>query len=329
MNDERKLPLSIAEVLDFSEIPLIDAGGLRAGAPDARTIAALERACTDVGFFYLCNHGVAPHLIDALAAQAARFFARPMAEKQTLTVNPRMRGYLPLDYVSLVGEPGGGVSSQEGFFIGYERPPTAANPLDGPNVWPASEPGLAPAMRACMAALAEPAAALLRGFALALGFAADRFAPLFSTPQSLLKLNHYPPQPPPERESEIGVVGHCDSGGFTILWQDDNGGLEVQSKNGDWVGAPPIPGTFVINLGNVMQIWTNGRFSSTPHRVINRSGTDRYSIPLFVNPNFDAPIAPFDGGADADPAPRFAEYQIDVWRKIFPVAFTSPGFARP
>lgn len=138
-----------------------------------------------------------------------------------------------------------------------------------------------------------------------------------------MKLNHYPPQPPPERESEIGVVGHSDSGGFTILWQDANGGLEVQSKNGDWVGAPPIPETFVINLGNVMQIWTNGRFSSTPHRVINRSGNDRYSIPLFVNPNYDVPIAPLDGAPSGEPAPRFADYQVDVWRRIFPVAFAS------
>jgi isopenicillin N synthase-like dioxygenase len=177
-------------------------------------------------------------------------------------------------------------------------------------------------MRALWAALEAPANALRRGFALALGLAADFFDPMFAAPQSLLKLNHYPPQPPPERESEIGVVGHSDFGGFTILWQDDNGGLEVQSKNGDWVGAPPIPDTFVINLGNVMQIWTNGRFSSTPHRVINRSGNDRYSVPLFVNPSYDVPITPLIGEAATDPAPRFADYQIDVWRRVFPVAFT-------
>jgi len=82
-----------------------------------------------------------------------------------------------------------------------------------------------------------------------------------------------------EADNDIGVVPHSDSGGFTILWQDDNGGLEVQSKSGEWVGAPPIDDTFIVNLGNIMQIWTNGRFSSTPHRVINRAGRDRYSIP--------------------------------------------------
>jgi isopenicillin N synthase-like dioxygenase len=115
-------------------------------------------------------------------------------------------------------------------------------------------------------------------------------------------------------------VPHADSGGFTILWLVDNGGLEVQTKSGEWVGAPPIADTFVINLGNIMQIWTNGRFSSTPHRVINRSG-DRYSIPLFVNPDSSATIAPLIGGPTTDFEPfLYGKYQRDEWRRIFPIA---------
>ncbi|HEV8020621.1 MAG TPA: 2-oxoglutarate and iron-dependent oxygenase domain-containing protein [Candidatus Lustribacter sp.] len=297
--------------LDFSEIPIIDAARLIGGHPDPQTVAALDRACTDVGFFYVTNHGVAPRLIADVAAQAARFFALPMDEKLALTVNPRMRGYLPLNYESLVGEPGGGVSQQEGFWIGHERPVATANPLDGPNVWPASVPELAPAMSAYLTAVETLSAALLRAFALALGFRRDHFVAVFTAPQSRLKLNHYPPQDAPQHESDIGVVGHSDSGGFTIMWQDANGGLEVQAKNGEWVGAPPVADTFVINIGTVLQIWTDGRFSSTPHRVINRSGSDRYSVPLFVNPNYDAPVA----------GQRFADYQTEIWRRIFPVAF--------
>ena len=306
------MPIPASRRLDFSEIPIIDAGRLSGGIADAETVAALDRACTDVGFFYVTNHGVESRLIAEVAAQAARFFARPMAEKLLITVNPRMRGYLPLNYVSLAGEPGGGVSQQEGFWIGHERPAVAENPLDGPNVWPVGVPGLAPAMLAYFSAVEALSEVLLRAFALALGFPRDYFDRLFSAPQSRMKLNHYPPQAAPQDESDIGVVGHSDSGGFTILWQDANGGLEVQSKNGDWVGAPPLADTFVINLGNVMQIWTNGRFSSTPHRVINRSGNDRYSVPLFVNPNYDVPVA-------GEP---FAGYQTGIWRKIFPVAYT-------
>ena len=299
--------------LDFSEIPLIDAGRLIAGDDDAATVAALDRACTDVGFFYVKNHGVAQRLIDELALQAARFFTRPMDEKLSIVVNPQMRGYLPLNYESAIGDAGVGTSRQEGFWIGRERSAGAPSPLDGPNRWLASEPHLAPAMLAYFDAVEALGRVLLRAFALALGYSPTYFDAWFSAPQSRLKLNHYPPQDAPHDASDIGVVGHSDSGGFTILWQDDNGGLEVQSKNGDWVGAPPLPGTFVINIGNVMQIWTGGRFSSTPHRVVNRSGNDRYSVPLFVNPNYDVPV-------DGRP---FADYQTDIWQRIFPVAFAT------
>jgi isopenicillin N synthase-like dioxygenase len=316
------MAIPVSRRLDFSEIPLVAVAGLVAGNDDPNTIGELGRACTDVGFAYVKNHGVPARLIAGAAAQAARFFARPMDEKLTITVNPCMRGYLPLNYTSLIGEPGGGVSRQEGFWIGRAADVDAANALAGPNVWLASEAALEPAMLAYFDALEALSEVLLHGFALALGLERDFFAPLFSAPQSRLKLNHYPPQAMAEDESDIGVVGHSDSGGFTILWQDANGGLEVQTKSGDWVGAPPIPETLVINLGNVMQIWTGGRFSSTPHRVINRSGTDRYSIPLFVNPNYDAPIAPLIGEPDSAPAPQFAGYQTEIWRKIFPVAYT-------
>lgn len=315
------MAIPISRRLDFSEIPVVDVRRLVAGDDDPAAIAALGRACSDIGFVYVAQHGVDPALIGEVVREAARFFALPPAAKRALTVNPQMRGYLPLDYVSLVGEPGGGVSRQEGFWIGHERPPDPMNPLDGPNVWPAGVPRLASAMGAYFTALETLAGVLLRAFARALDCPSGFFDPFFTRPQTLLKLNHYPPQDAPEVESDIGVVGHCDSGGFTILWQDANGGLEVQSKNGDWVGAPPIPDTFVINLGNVMQIWTNGRFSSTPHRVINRSGNDRYSVPLFVNPSYGAPIAPLLGQPDDAPPQRFAEYQTAIWRRIFPVAF--------
>jgi len=120
-----------------------------------------------------------------------------------------------------------------------------------------------------------------------------------------------------------------------ILWQDHNGGLEIQSKSGEWVLAPPIPETFVINIGNTMQIWTNGEFSSTPHRVINRSGIDRYSIPFFANPRYDVPVKPLIGttgeteetpgagagaGAGEYEEEIFELYQLRKWRRSFPIA---------
>jgi isopenicillin N synthase-like dioxygenase len=317
------MAIPVSRRLDFSEIPVIDIAPLFDGnaAAVARTTAALDRACSDIGFIYIRNHRVPLDLVARLVEEARRFFALPMDEKMQIALDQRMRGYLPLKYRSYEGETRAGTSHQEGFWIGHERPLSAALPLEGPNRWPRGVPGLKPAMLAYFAAVEELSRALQRGFALALGLAPEFFAPLFRVPNSRLKLNHYPPQDAPEADNDIGVVPHADSGGFTILWQDDNGGLEVQSKNGEWVGAPPIEDAFVINVGNIMQIWTNGRFSSTPHRVINRAGRDRYSIPLFVNPDSTARIAPLIGRLAADFEPfSYGDYQRNEWRRIFPVA---------
>jgi isopenicillin N synthase-like dioxygenase len=165
---------------------------------------------------------------------------------------------------------------------------------------------------------------LQRAFALALGQPNQFFQDLFQRQSSLLKINHYPPQDNPQTVSNIGVVPHSDEIGFTILWQDDNGGLEIESKSGEWVEAPPIPGTFVINLGDLMQIWSDGEFSSTPHRVINRSGVDRYSIPFFANPRWDAPVKPLIGDSRSEGnGENYEQYQLRNWRRIFPIAGVS------
>ena len=317
------MAIPVSRRLDFSEIPVIDVAPLIEGnaAQAERTIAALGKACADIGFIYVRNHAVPRDLVARMADQAKVFFARPMDQKMRIVLDQRMRGYLPLNYRSYEGESRAGTSHQEGFWIGHERPLSATDPLVGPNQWPEGLPDLKPTMLAYFAAVEDLSRVLQRGFALALGLAPDFFQALFSAPNSRLKLNHYPPQDSPEADNDIGVVPHSDSGGFTILWQDDNGGLEVQSKSGEWVGAPPIDDTFVINLGNVMQIWTNGRFSSTPHRVINRFGRDRYSVPLFVNPGSGVRIAPLIGPPTPDFVPfHYGDYQRDEWRRIFPVA---------
>jgi isopenicillin N synthase-like dioxygenase len=127
---------------------------------------------------------------------------------------------------------------------------------------------------------------------MALGLDRSFFDAAHRNPMSVLKLNHYPPQPPMDESEIIGVGGHCDGGSFTILWQDSLGGLEVRNKSGEWVGVPPIDGPFVINIANLLQRWTNGRFSSTEHRVINRYGKDRYSIAFFVYPSHATVVGP-------------------------------------
>jgi isopenicillin N synthase-like dioxygenase len=192
-------------------------------------------------------------------------------DKNEHLVDTTMRGYLPRLYRSYEGEERAGTSHQEGFWIGHDRAPSARVPLDCHNRWPEFAPTLRPAMEAYFAAVETLSHTLMRGFALALGLPPDALQRLFRRPLSRLKLNHHPPPYDIVDAHHIGVVPHSDSGGFTILWQDENGGLEVQSKSGDWVVAPPVEDAFVINLGNVMQVWTDGYFASTPHRVINRA----------------------------------------------------------
>lgn len=317
------MAIPVSRRLDFIEIPIIDMAELVAGNEDPATIDALRAGCSDVGFVYITNHGVPQNLIDDFLAASREFFARPMDEKKRVLVNERMRGYLPLRYSSYEGEDNAAVSNQEGYWMGPDRPLNPENRLDGPNLWPEDGEALRSAMEAYHEAADALSVVLARAFSLALGQEPDFLSNLLNPVTQLLKVNHYPPQDNPTSVSDIGVVPHSDEGSFTILWQDENGGLEIETKSGEWVEAPPIHGTFVVNLGNMMQIWSNGEFSSTPHRVINRSGVDRYSIPLFSYARSDAPITPLLNGAEVDPDPDTCEiYQLKAWRRIFPIANT-------
>jgi len=308
------MTIPLARRLDFSEIPIID-------IDDTTVVEAIHRACTEVGFFYVVNHGVGSELITDLLAQSRAFFSLPQSSRQTLLLDQRMRGYLPLYYRSYEGEERAGTSHQEGFWIGQDSEIDPRRPLDGPNHWPPDLPRLRAVMLAYLESIETLGQRLLRLFALALDLPEETLLANFSKPSSRLKLNHYPPQHDPVSDNNIGVVPHSDSGCFTILWQDDNGGLEVQNRDGSWVGAPPLAGSFVVNIGNILQYWSNGRFSSTPHRVINRNGRDRYSIPFFVNPDFDTVIRPLqDNSATAFEPFAYGKYQVDLWRQTFPVA---------
>ena len=307
--------------VDFSEIPQLDVASLVAGRDDPALIEALRDACTNAGFFYVRNHGVDSSRINEMRAAAERFFALPEAAKMTYRLNRRMQGYLPLDYTSSTDELDKAKSHQEGFWIGYERAEHPDRMFDGPNIWPAGHDDLRATMLAYQASVEHLSRALLRGFALAAGMPPERLASWFGQPITRLKLNHYPPQETPESVRHIGVVPHSDSDAFTILWQDDGDGLEIRNLTGEWIRAPSIPGTFVINIGNIMQMWTGGSFASTPHRVINAGGRDRYSIPVFVYPDHDVRIGPLDhrGQAPRD-AVTCAEYLRASWRRSFPIA---------
>ncbi|WP_158818323.1 isopenicillin N synthase family oxygenase [Methylocapsa sp. S129] len=280
---------------DFVEIPVINIAALMGGrSADVDKIAAeIALACETAGFFYVVDHGVPAAMVDAVFEAGRWFFARPQAERDALDVatSPNFRGYVP------IGIKGPNVPRRmlEAFQMMLELGPDdpdvrAGNVMVGPNRWPAEAPAFRAAMEAYYGAVTALSHRLLGAFARGLGLPDDYFRPFFRKPLTQLRLLHYPPQRP-DSDAE-GVEAHTDTGAFTILLQDQVGGLDVRNRAGRWIRATPIPGSFVINIADMMQRWTSGRFISTPHRVANRTGQDRISVPFFANPDYDATIIP-------------------------------------
>ncbi len=295
-----------AREADRATMPIIDLGRLTGADAAARADEArrLRGACTGSGFFYLANHGVPPEALGALFAAARDYFDLPLEEKLRLDVagSPVLRGYTPLLAENTDLTARGDV--HESFDIGgvlYD-----GSPGDGFNRFPAAAPALEPAMRAYWDQMMRVARDLMGGFAMALDLPADHFAPVLGDPQAFLRVLHYPPQTGVIDPAQIGIGAHSDYESLTILALDDNRALQVADGQGGWLWADPIPGAFVINIGDQMARWTNDRFRSTVHRAINLTGRRRYSIPFFFGPDPDAVIEALPGCAGPDRPPLYA-----------------------
>ena len=283
-----------------ADIPIIDISPL-AGDNDSAaktTGEALCRAFETVGFAYISGHGISESVIDAAFAQSRAFFESPDDTKRSLAINDAHRGYIPLRESQLV-DSGLGRSSRpnlsESFFVLYDANPDGHGPLHegflaGPNQWPAWLPQFEPAVRTYLSDAENVCRCLLSGFALGLGLAADGFDPFFIDATTYLRMLHYPPHPDDADAEQYGQGPHTDFGAVTLLAQDGAGGLQVRHRDGTWISAPPLPGTFVVNVADLFPIWTGGRFVSTPHRVINRSGRNRFSMAYFFDPSLDAVV---------------------------------------
>lgn len=281
-------------------LPVIDLAGLRDPATDAPIARALDAAFRTVGFCYFVNTGIDPDLLNGVFAASRRFHAMPARAKSAVAMNPFHRGYMApktslirTSSVARVTRP----NDSESFMLMHEVPPDDprfGTPLNGPNQWPADLPGFRQAVVAYDAALRRFCLRLLRPLALALDLPPDALAPHFHRPTTFLRLLHYPPQPPDAPGDAFGSAPHTDYGFITILAQDDAGGLEVRPRDGDWIPAPPIPGSVVVNVADMLARWTNDRWQSTPHRVKNLSGRDRYSCPYFFDMDLDCMVACLD-----------------------------------
>lgn len=288
----------------FQALPEVDVSGLYSDELVLRRAAAtqLVAACREAGFFYLKGHRVAPALVSALLAQAASFFAQPVDVKldHYIGKSPNHRGYVPPGEEVFYG---GARDQKEAFDLCFEASaaPARTNPFSGPNVWPPL-PGFREAVAAYYAAVFSLGQKLLQGFALGLGLPENFFDRFVTAPPSQLRMLHYPPNPP--AEVTVGIGAHTDYECFTILLPTSPG-LEVMNGAGVWIDAPPLPGAFVVNIGDTLEMWTNGELTATSHRV-RKVSEERYSFPLFFACDYEVEVAPLPQFVGPDRPPRYS-----------------------
>ena len=305
------------------EIPLIDVSCLATRERGAMRTAARQigAACERIGFFYLVGHGVRQATVDAAFCQARRFFAQPEEFRRELLFDANDRGYKGPGNIVVPGYP---PDSKEVFDLGVELPAdhpdvVAGKPFHGPNQWP-ELPGFREALMCYYRDVSKLGHELLRLFALALDLDEEFFLPYHQNAHVTWRIMRY--FPGDYGRGQYGTAPHTDFGTITLLAQDQQGGLEICSRDGEWIRAPQIAGSFVVNIGDLMACWSNDRFRSTAHRVLNRSGGDRYSIPMFYNPAFDTVVEclPSCCGRSSQPRNRpihYGDYISKIYRRIF------------
>lgn len=316
-------------------LPIIDLSPFVRGHGDrAKVGAQIAAACADAGFFYVVGHGVDETLQARLEALSRVFFAQDVGYKMRLHMSRggrAWRGYFPVGAELTSGRP----DAKEGLYFGAELDNDhplvrVGTPLHGPNLFPEID-GFRETVLAYLTAMTQLGHTLMAAIARSLDLEESFFHTRYTgDPLVLFRIFHYPPD---DGSAAWGVGEHTDYGVLTILKQDDAGGLEVKSPRG-WIAAPPVPGSFVCNIGDMLDRMTGGRYRSTPHRVVNRSGRGRLSFPFFFDPNFHAAVEPlplcpgslpvddrherWDGASVHEWSGTYGEYLIAKVSKVFP-----------
>lgn len=309
-------------------IPVISIESLMSGGePPGGVGAQLHEACCTHGFFYVSDHGIDPALIGELDQLARQFFALPESEKEIVAMaraGLAWRGWFPLRGELTAGVP----DEKEGIYFGTELGADDERvqrglPMHGVNVFPDRPAGLRHAVLSYMGQLTAVGQAILRALAVGLGLPANWFVQhLTGDPLVLFRIFRYPPLPSTQSWS---VGEHTDYGLLTILGQDGSGGLQVHTTDG-WIDAPPIKGTFVCNLGDMLEQLTGGLYRSTPHRVRNSADHDRLSFPFFLDPSWDATVEHLpivERPADDDGASRWDSVSIHGFSGTYGAYITS------
>lgn len=313
---QRAILPAVLPVLDIS--PLMATDHPRRAA----VVAAIAAACRDSGFFYAVGHGVAPTLLARLRAASERFFGLPEASKLEISMDRggrAWRGYFPVFGELTSGAP----DRKEGLYFGTDLPQghprvRAGLPLHGANLYPAQVPELRGAVDEYMAAVTAAAHALIAGIGEGLGLDRGYFNSQYTRePTILFRIFNYPPADP--AAPDWGVGEHTDYGLLTLLAQDEIGGLQIKTQGG-WIDAPPVPGSLVCNLGDMLDRMTGGYYRSTPHRVRNAGGRARLAFPLFFDPDFAAEVQPLPrlaAGLSDDAAQRWDRASVHAFRGTY------------
>lgn len=307
--------------------PVLDIGPWLDGSDRAGVAREFDRICREIGFFYLVGHGMPIDEMQGILEQGRRLFALPDEKKRAMLVGHSRRGYEPMAHQSLDAD--SPPDLKESFLLGPGQP--ADHPYVraglanyGPNQWPdeIDLPGFRTFCEAYYRHAHALSSALMDIFATIAGLPEGHFEPVLRDPMATVRMIHYPPQPGVVVNNQIGCGAHTDWGAVTILMQDDTGGLEVQAASGEWLYAPPVAGAFIVNIGDMMPIWTDGAYHSNPHRVRNRSPErHRYSVAFFMDLDYHAYVERLDAfvpadGAPPKHAPRTAGEHLDLMYEI-------------
>ncbi len=292
-------------------LPLIDIGALASPDPaDWRGVAAeIDAALRSWGFLYIVNHGVPDAQITKAFGLAKALFDLPLAQKQAIDIRASRwhHGWGGVGVEQLEdGMPG---DLKESFDMGrhleLDHPLTQRGLMVyGPNQYP-DIAGWREAVDAHYELMLGLGLRMLGAVAVALDLPSDFFSSKFKNTVSVLRFLHYPPASARTTPDQLGAGAHSDYGCMTLLAQDDIGGLQVLSPDDTWIDATPVPGAFVVNIGDMMALWTNDRYRATKHRVQSAAESERYSIPFFVEPDYDTRVEVIASCLPAGSEPRY------------------------
>ena len=302
-------------------IPIIDISKIYEEQSAEVLQQAILKAYRDFGFAYIVNHGINTSLVHAVFDASRRFHELPEAEKMKVALDHKHRGYIAINTSTDVNSKLANVKepNQSASFMMMREDP-AEDPgvyLSGPNQWPDLE-NFREILEAYAKAMERLGQQLVKLALLSTGVKDLSVLRAFDRATIWLRLLYYPPLAKETAADVYGSAPHTDFGGLTLLAQDDVGGLQVQSPCGKWLNAPKIENSFIVNVGDMLHRMTNGKLRSTPHRVINRSGKERFSCPFFFDPHVNYDVAPLEGTG----APRFKPLNFgDFLRKELGAAY--------